>query len=151
KQDGTYSSTMDSPDQGAKGIPVAKTTLTDGKLHLDVAAVTGSFEGTLSADGKEIAGTWEQGGAKFPLVLKKVDKDPEDIKYNRPQTPKKPYPYAEKEVSYENKTAGIKLAGTLTVPPGKGPFPAVLLITGSGPQDRNESLLGHKPFLILSD
>src|SRR5215468_797655 len=70
---------------------------------------------------------------------------------NRPQEPKKPYPYDEEEVSYENKRDGVKLAGTLTFPRGKGPFPAVLLITGSGPQDRNESLLGHKPFLVLAD
>src|SRR5215468_6053693 len=70
---------------------------------------------------------------------------------NRPQEPKKPYPYDEEEVSYENMRDGVKLAGTLTLPRGKGPFPAVLLITGSGPQDRNESLLGHKPFLVLAD
>jgi pimeloyl-ACP methyl ester carboxylesterase len=70
---------------------------------------------------------------------------------NRPQEPKKPYPYDEEEVAYENKRDGVKLAGTLTFPRGKGPFPTVLLITGSGPQDRNESLLGHKPFLVLAD
>jgi uncharacterized protein len=70
---------------------------------------------------------------------------------NRPQEPKKPYPYDEEEVAYENKRDGVKLAGTLTFPRGKGPFPAVLLITGSGPQDRDESLLGHKPFLVLAD
>jgi uncharacterized protein len=70
---------------------------------------------------------------------------------NRPQEPKKPYPYDEEEVGYENKRDGVKLAGTLTFPRGKGPFPAVLLITGSGPQDRNESILGHKPFLVLAD
>jgi pimeloyl-ACP methyl ester carboxylesterase len=70
---------------------------------------------------------------------------------NRPQEPKKPYPYDEEEVGYENKRAGVKLAGTLTIPRGKGPFSAVLLITGSGPQDRNESVAGHKPFLLLAD
>src|SRR5215831_13352939 len=70
---------------------------------------------------------------------------------NRPQEPKKPYPYDEEEVGYENRRDGVKLAGTLTFPRGKGPFPAVLLITGSGPQDRNESVFGHKPFLVLAD
>ena len=65
--------------------------------------------------------------------------------------PKKPYPYREVEVSYPNKSAGISLAGTLTLPPGPGPFPAVVLITGSGAQDRDESLMGHKPFLVLAD
>jgi pimeloyl-ACP methyl ester carboxylesterase len=70
---------------------------------------------------------------------------------SRPQNPKKPYPYDEIEVSYENKLHGIKLTGALTVPRSKGPFPAVILITGSGPQDRDETILGHKPFLVLAD
>ena len=69
----------------------------------------------------------------------------------RPQEPKKPYPYDEEEVSYENKGGGVKLAGTLTLPRTKGPFPVVVLITGSGPQNRDEELLGHKPFLVLAD
>jgi uncharacterized protein len=69
----------------------------------------------------------------------------------RPQDPVKPYPYKEIEVSYENPVGGFKLGGTLTVPQGKGPFPAVLLITGSGQQNRNEELMGHKPFLVISD
>ena len=69
----------------------------------------------------------------------------------RPQNPVKPYPYRAEDLQYANPGAGIKLAATLTIPPGKGPFPAVVLITGSGQQDRDESLLGHKPFLVLSD
>jgi hypothetical protein len=69
----------------------------------------------------------------------------------RPQNPVKPYPYREEEVVYENKTADIQLGATLTIPPGNGPFPAVVLITGSGQQDRDESLLGHRPFLVLAD
>jgi pimeloyl-ACP methyl ester carboxylesterase len=69
----------------------------------------------------------------------------------RPQEPMKPYPYSEELVTYENKPAGVKLAATLTLPRGAGPFPAVLLITGSGPQDRDESICGHKPFLVLAD
>jgi pimeloyl-ACP methyl ester carboxylesterase len=84
------------------------------------------------------------GGAKAFAAI-------QDTALNRPQEPKKPYPYDEEEVGYENKRDGVKLAGTLTLPRGKGPFPATLLITGSGPQDRNESLLGHKPFLVLAD
>ena len=69
----------------------------------------------------------------------------------RPQNPVKPYPYREEDVTYANKTAGNRLAATLTIPPRKGPFPAVLLIVGSGPHDRDESLIGHKPFLVLAD
>ena len=69
----------------------------------------------------------------------------------RPQEPKRPYPYSELEVIVDNKEAGVKLSGTLTTPNNGGPFPAVLLISGSGPQDRDESLMGHKPFLVLAD
>ena len=72
-------------------------------------------------------------------------------KSNRPQDPKKPYPYDEEEVSYRNEKDNIKIAGTLTVPRGGGKYPAVLLITGSGPQDRNETIAGHRPFLVLAD
>ena len=81
--------------------------------------------------------------------MKRVDKIPE---LNRPQTPKKPYPYTEEDVVYPNPAAkDVHIAGTLTLPQGKGPFPAVLLIGGSGPSDRDEAVLGHKPFLVLAD
>ena len=85
---------------------------------------------------------------KLPLVLKKTDKL---SVAPRPQTPQPPFPYRSEEVAYENKAGGVKLAGTLTLPPGPGPSPAVLLITGSGPQDRDETILGHKPFLVIAD
>jgi hypothetical protein len=78
-------------------------------------------------------------------------KDQAAAEPRRPQNPVKPYPYREEEVTYANKAGGNTLAATLTVPPGKGPFPAVLLIVGSGPHDRDESLMGHKPFLVLAD
>jgi pimeloyl-ACP methyl ester carboxylesterase len=107
------------------------------------------YDGNLSKDGSEISGTFQQAGMSFPLVLKRVDKP---VAISRPQEPKRPFPYAEEEVAYENRTApGVKLAGTLTLPKSDGPFAAVLLITGSGPQDRDEALMGHKPFLVLSD
>jgi pimeloyl-ACP methyl ester carboxylesterase len=70
------------------------------------------------------------------------------LEYNRPQTPQPPFPYRQEEVVFENKEAGIKLAGTITLPEGKGPFPAVVLITGSGPQNRDEEIFHHKPFLL---
>jgi uncharacterized protein len=139
---------MDSPDQGANGIPIDEVAFKDGTLKLELKKLLASYEGKLADDGKEIAGTFKQAGQTFPLTLQRSDKP---LVLNRPQEPKKPYPYREEEVSYENKKAGVKFAGTLTLPPGDGPFPAVLLITGSGPQDRNESLLGHKPFLVLAD
>ena len=149
KPDGTLAATMDSPDQGATGIPVDTVTFEKGVLRLESKLVQGVFEGTVSADGSAAEGTWTQPGALFPLLLRRVEKAPELPR--RPQEPKKPYPYNEEEVVYENEEAGIKLTGTLTWPRSEGPFPAVLLITGSGPQDRNETLLGHKPFLVLAD
>ena len=73
------------------------------------------------------------------------------IVVNRPQEPKPPFPYKSEEVTFHNDKSNIDLAGTLTIPEGKGPFPAVVLVTGSGPQDRDEALMGHKPFLVIAD
>jgi uncharacterized protein len=122
------------------------TTFSANALHLELPNLHAIYDGTLSADGGEIRGTFVQGAA-LPLVFKRVEKL-ETL--NRPQNPKPPYPYDAQDVVYEA-SAGIKLAGTLTLPRGPGPFPAALLITGSGPQDRDESLLGHKPFLVIAD
>jgi predicted acyl esterase len=84
----------------------------------------------------------------LPLTITKTDKLTERA---RPQLPKPPFPYRAEDVKYQNKSGGVTLAGTLTVPSGAGPFPALILITGSGAQDRDESLLGHQPFLVLAD
>ena len=90
-------------------------------------------------------------GNPLPLTVKRV-KDQSELERRRPQNPVKPYPYREEEVTYINKAAGNTLAGHVGHSQRQGPFPAVLLITGSGPHDRDESLLaGHKPFLVLSD
>lgn len=145
---GEWKASLDSPDQNAKGIAIEDVKLDDGNLVLTSKAVQGTFEGKLSEDGKELVGKWKQGGQALALTLKRLEKEPD---YSKPQDPKKPYPYAEEEVTYENQEADVKLAGTLTLPKSKGKVPAVLLITGSGPQDRDESLLGHRPFLVLAD
>jgi pimeloyl-ACP methyl ester carboxylesterase len=144
---GVFRGTMDSLDQGAMGIKLSNITFKDGALRFAVDIVRGHYEGKLQPDGS-IDGTWNQ-GAPLPLVLKRGNAPEASLR--RPQNPAKPYPYREEEVTYENKQARIKLAGTLTTPHGDGPFTAVLLITGSGAQDRDESLMGHKPFLVLSD
>ena len=146
--EGILTATMDSPDQGAKDIPVDEVIFENGNLRLEIKVAMGVFEGKLKDDNLSIEGEWRQGGQSFPLVLERVD---EVVELLRPQEPKKPYPYQEEEVVYENKKAVVKLAGTLTVPGQEGPFPAVLLISGSGPQDRDETLLGHHPFLVLAD
>ncbi|HEX8201466.1 MAG TPA: alpha/beta fold hydrolase [Isosphaeraceae bacterium] len=148
RPDGTPRATFDSPDQGAAGLKVDAVTRDDKVLHYEIKSIGCRFDGTLDATGTEAVGTWTQGGASLPLTLKKVDTL---SAVRRPQMPKRPYPYQEDAVSYENPAGGVHLAGTLTQPEGAGPFPAVLLISGSGPQDRDETLLGHKPFLVLAD
>lgn len=145
---GTLAATMDSIDQGAKDIPAAETTFADRTLTVGFPKLRARFTGTLAADGDRIDGIWEQAGRTLPLRLERVEK-PSTL--NRPQHPRPPLPYRAEEVTFENHAAKVTLAGTLTLPLGDGPFPAVALVSGSGPQDRDETLLGHKPFLVLAD
>lgn len=135
-------------DQGHSRIPLSSVTETNGEVSLKIALIGGSFEGRFNPDGSELAGEWEQGGRKTPLVFKRLA---QAVALHRPQEPKKPYPYTEEEVRVENRAAGVTLAGTLTLPHGAGPYPAVVLISGSGPQDRDEYVLSHRPFLVLAD
>jgi pimeloyl-ACP methyl ester carboxylesterase len=146
--DGSLTAKADSPDQGATNLQVDTISLNDSVMRFEMKQLMASYEGKLNGEASEIAGEFKQGGGTAPLTLKRVVKLTAPA---RPQEPKKPYPYDEEEVGYENKRDGVKLAGALTLPRSKGPFPAVLFITGSGPQDRNESLFGHKPFLLLAD
>ena len=145
---GKLMATMDSPDQGAKGLKVDSVTLDKKALVLELSRIKGKYEGKLNAEGTEAKGTWMQSGFSLPLDLKKTDKATE---LRRPQTPRPPFPYQVVDVSYQNKVGGITLAGTLTEPHGAGPFPAVILISGSGAQDRDETIFEHKPFLVLAD
>ena len=148
--DGSLKATMDSLDQGAIGMAVTSMSLDASTLTFAIAPIGGSFSGKLALDGSTIEGTWTQGGQGLPLTLTRV-KPGETTELRRPQNPVKPYPYREEEVSYDNKPAAVTLGATLTTPNGPGPFPAVLLVTGSGAQDRDESLMGHRPFLVLAD
>ncbi|HTF45590.1 MAG TPA: alpha/beta hydrolase [Terriglobales bacterium] len=142
--------TIDSPDQGMRATPASAVTRDGASLKVEAKSLSGAFEGRMADDRLSIAGTWTQRGRRLPLVLRPV-KDLSEGQQKRPQNPAKPYPYRQEEVSFENRVQNVTLAATLTLPPGRPPFAAVLLITGSGPQDRDESLLGHKPFLVLSD
>jgi pimeloyl-ACP methyl ester carboxylesterase len=130
-----------------KGIPIEKVEFADGKLTLKMPAMKSEYIGKMQSDGDSIKGELEQ-GAKYALDFKRTDKPVELI---RPQHPKKPFPYAEEDVTFDSKAKDVKLAATFTKPKGDGPFTAVALITGSGPQDRDESLMGHKPFLVIAD
>jgi hypothetical protein len=148
KADGSLSATLDSLDQGASNIPVKEVIYKEGQVEINMPNLQAHYEGSLSEDGTKIKGKFTQRGMTFPLDLKRTDKAPQ---LSRPQEPKKPYPYDEKEVTYRNERDDIKLAATLTLPREDGPFPAVVLISGSGAQDRNEAVFGHKPFLVLAD
>lgn len=147
--EGVWSGTLDVPAQGATGIPITEVRIEDEAIIFDVSLIAGVYVGSFSQDGASLEGVWKQSGMDIPLNLKRTL--PELAGPNRPQEPKPPYPYQEVQVRYPNEKAGIELAGTLTLPAGEGPFPVVLLISGSGPQDRNEALVGHKPFLVLAD
>ncbi|MEJ2614013.1 MAG: alpha/beta fold hydrolase [Ignavibacteriaceae bacterium] len=144
----SLSGALDSPDQGAFGIPITSIETSSDSIRLNVQSANGYYLGGLEKDSLKITGIWNQNGMSFPLTLKKINKV-EEVK--RPQEPKKPYPYKDEEVRFQNKEADITLAGTLTLPDSGENFPAVILITGSGPQDRNEALYNHKPFLVLAD
>jgi hypothetical protein len=139
--------TADSPDQGAKNIPLGRVILDDKKLTIKAPSLLAEYNGTISGD-STIDGTWTQRGGNYEVNLKKL-KTPFTV--NRPQEPKPPYPYTSEDVTFTNDVFNIKLAGTLTIPAGPGPFKAVIMITGSGPQNRNEELMGHKPFLVIAD
>ena len=125
----------------------------DNTITVEVPITKAVFTGTMSEDMKTIDGKWKQSGGEFDLKLTQVDleKTREAKAPARPQTPKAPFPYRSWEVQFENKDADIKLAGTLTVPKEKGKAPVVILINGSGPQDRDETIVGHKPFWVIAD
>lgn len=139
-------STFDSLDQNALGLPARMSA--EGRRVTVTVDKVGVFEGEISEDGRTLAGSLKQGPMTTPLSFERGA----FAAVHRPQTPAPPFPYRSEEVGYDNlKRPGIHLAGTLTVPAGLGPFPAVLLITGSGAQDRDETIFEHKPFLVLAD
>ncbi|MGB8357576.1 MAG: alpha/beta fold hydrolase [Bacteroidales bacterium] len=143
----TVRATLDSPDQGAIGIPLGRVTLEGDTLIVDAPMLKGQFKGAIASD-TTITGIWTQLGKKYPVELKRGAKP---VTYNRPQEPVPPYPYKEEEVTFRNNIENFDLAGTLTLPEGNGPFAAVVMITGSGQEDRNETVFNHKPFLVIAD
>lgn len=146
--DGSIGAFMDSPDQSANNIPVGTITLTDDSLKFSVPSIRGSYAGKLEKDSMVAVGKWTQMNMSLPLNLKKVEKL---TGVKRPQTPRGPFPYKSEDVTFENPAANIQLAGTLTFPNGEGKFPAVVMVTGSGPQDRDETIFNHKPFWVIAD
>lgn len=148
--DGIYT-TMDSPDQGAMGIPTTSSTYIDNTLHVVMENLGVDFSGKLV--GGEIDGIFSQGGLDLPLIISKKEVEVIQAK-TRPQDPVKPYTYKSEEITFINKPANnIKLAGTLTLPNDIKNPPVAIMITGSGGQNRDEEIkvFNHRPFLVWSD
>lgn len=139
-------STTDSPDQSVYGIKCDTTIITGEKITIEIKELGGSFVGQLlndsTIDGKIIQ------GVELPIVLKKGSKPSER---KRPQTPQPPFPYKSEDVEYDNAERSLHYGATITIPEGKGPFPAAVLITGSGAQNRDEEIMGHKLFAVIAD
>jgi len=150
--DGARRGTISIPVQGVADAPLSAITDDGEALHFtfEVPGAPARFE--LTRDGAEARGELAQGGHRMPLSLR-LAAPGEDVAVGppRPQTPEPPYPYQERHATWPVPEDGVTLAGTLTLPEGEGPHPAVVLITGSGPQDRDETIFGHKPFLVLAD
>jgi uncharacterized protein len=143
---------LDLPGQ-ATGIPLATLVRDGARVKFSITGYAMSYEGALSADGSSITGAVSQLGQALPLVFTHTSSDfSPAVLSQRPQTPRKPYPYKEEEVVFDNPAApGVKLACSFTSPNSPGPHPAAVLISGSGPHDRDATVLGHKTFLVLAD
>lgn len=148
-QNGTRTGTLDVPAQNAKDLPLEVAVRADS-VYLRLPVAHAVFAGLRSADGQALAGEWRQGGHVVPLTLRRLAAGT-TAGPRRPQQPRAPMPYKVEEVTFRNTQAQVQLAGSYTVPAGKGPFPAVALLTGSGPEDRNSTLFGHQPFAVLAD
>jgi len=146
--DGGLTGTMDSPDQGAEGIPLGTVEATADTLRFAVPSIAGRFAGVVADDGQTIEGRWTQGGGRLPLTLERTASTPT---VRRPQTPEPPFPYTIDSLAFRNPEANLTLAGTLTRPDTTAAVPGVVLVAGSGPQDRDGTIMGHRPFRVLAD
>ena len=142
-----YSATLDVPAQGAFDIPIDEITFQEGQLQLKMNTMDASYSGILKDSA--IEGNFTQRGMTFPLNLAKAEKKQQQKA--RPQDPQPPFNYRIEEVSFTNEKEGNTLTGTLTIPEGDGPFPAIVLVSGSGQQNRDEELMNHRPFWVIAD
>ncbi|MHC5202489.1 alpha/beta hydrolase family protein [Myroides sp. LJL119] len=145
QENNTIKASFDSPDQGAFGIEIPQVSFQNETLYLHHPQMKMVYQGKVIAP-NTIQGTFTQNGQSFTLNLSRSE-----FTRNRPQEPKPPYNYKSQDITFENKQDGITLSGSLTLPNGKGKFPGVILVSGSGPNDRNQEIFGHKPFLVLAD
>ena len=147
---GPRTATLDIPAQRVQGLPLQFTVPGDS-VYLRLAKPEAKFAGRRSADGQRLEGEWQQGPRSFPLTLGRANGAAKPTAKPRPQTPQPPFPYQSTDITFRNDKANVTLAGTYTVPADKGPFAAVVLLTGSGPEDRNSTVFGHQPFAVLAD
>lgn len=150
-----WTAMIDIPVQNVERMPLKRVRF-DDEIHFTIqlaeegAPPPATFK--LRRTGADAAkGVFTQAGSQFRVTMSRLTDPNETIELDRPQTPEPPFPYAQREVTYTSPVDGVTLAGTLTIPEGKGPHPAVLMLTGSGPQDRDETIMGHKPFLVIAD
>jgi uncharacterized protein len=144
---GALRGTMKALDQGGVEAPAAVIVRAD-TLWFTITAEHISYSGTMTAAGDSVRGTFTQGTTTIPLTIGRIAGGL--TSFARPQDPKPPFPYHTEEVTVPSE-ASVHLAGTVVIPNGTGPFPAVVFVTGSGPQDRDEALMGHRPFLVIAD
>ena len=146
KREGTlYKTTLDIPKQALTNWPVETTSFSDSLLALSMPQFKAEYQGKLNA-ANDIEGYWAQGGTKFKLKLTRGN-----IVMNRPQEPKPPFKYHTEEVVFHNGKDKIQLAGTLSLPKKEGRYPVAIIISGSGPQNRDGDMFGHKPYLLIAD
>lgn len=139
--------TLDVPSQGAKDVPCTKVTVIKDSIRIDMKMLNGWYEGKLT-DVNKIDGVWTQNGMGIPLVLTRTLGK---IELNRPQTPKPPYTYNSEDIIFYSENKGLYYGATITTPKDGDKHPALIMITGSGPQNRDEEIFGHKPFAVVAD
>lgn len=148
KTEDGYQGTADSPAQGAKGMTLKKILFNGLMAAWEFEQIPALYEGIIVGD--TLKGNFTQSGSAFPLDLIRMDES-EMMEPERPQEPHPPYNYDEIETTFNSSVEGQQLKGTITKPKGDGPFPAIVLVSGSGPQNRDSETLGHKPFLVIAD
>ena len=144
---GNTTATMDVPAQGAKDIPCDTVVIDGDSIHIKVAKINGRYDGKLGGV-NNIDGLWTQNGMSVMLNLERIEGR---IQLNRPQTPKAPFSYDSEDVLFYNENKSIEYGATITTPRDDKQHPAVILISGSGPQNRDEELFQHKPFAVVAD
>ncbi|NEU08087.1 prolyl oligopeptidase family serine peptidase [Flavihumibacter sp. R14] len=140
---------FDSPDQNASNLSISKFEVTADSLRAYSSVIGGGFSGRFNDDRTQITGNWKQGSVSAPLTLVRITSLAAPV--DRKQTPKPPFPYKSENVEYSNSDKSVHFGGTLTLPDSDRPVPVLLLISGSGQQDRDETIFNHKPFAVIAD